>query len=319
MYKDLVFNQWWTKKTESVTNSLGKVSFDGFLGTYKYTIKSGDKERSGTFDINNSKKSGKANSVVLSFDTNIPDNVEITATKPACLCEGENITLQTVNIEGLTYQWFRNDTLLTEQTSSLTTTTAGLYAVKMSNGNTEVTSPPFELKVNPIPVAEIVASGDLSFCPGGQVQLSANVTNNVSWNWVKGSTKIQGSVPAIDVNESGSYRLTASANGCTSNSASVNVQVYLATDPLCTTGIAENQLQFRVYPNPFSGSFVLETGLLNGETVTVELFNALGALVKNIEPNQVSGKTTIHVANPGFYTLRVSSKAGTKIFKLIGN
>ena len=318
-YKELVFNQWWTKNTEAVTDSLGKVSFDGFLGTYKYTIKSGDKVRTGTFKIDNSKKSGKINLVVLSFDSTFPDNVEITATKPACLCEGENITLKTAEIEGLTYQWFRNDTLLTEQTASLTTDIAGLYSVNVSNGNTEKTSKPFEFKVNPIPAVEIVTAGDLSFCPGGEVKFSANVANNVSYNWFKGNTKIQGSVSTIDVAQSGSYMLTASANGCTANSEPVNVKVYSATDPACTTGIEENQLQFKVYPNPFSGSFTLETSVIENKPVSAELYNALGALVKNVELDQVSGKTNISVSTPGFYTLRVSTENGVRIFKMVGN
>lgn len=318
-YKDLVFNQWWTKKTDGSTDSLGQVSFDGFLGTYKYTIKSGDKVRTGTFKIDHSKQSEKTNLVKLSFDSNLPDNVEITSTTPACLCEGENITLKTANVEGLTYQWFRNDTLLSEPSASLTTTEAGVYSVKISNGNTEVSSKPFEIIVNPIPVAEIVALGDLSFCPGGEVELSAIVANNVSYDWIKDNTKIQGSVSAIDVSETGSYTLTASANGCTANSEAINVQVYSTTDPACTTGIEENELQFRVYPNPYRGSFVIETGLINNGALSAELYNALGALVKNIELNQVLGKTTIHVDNPGFYTLKVSSKNDIKIFKLIGN
>jgi len=58
---------------------------------------------------------------------------------------------------------------------------------------------------------------------------------------------------------------------------------------------------------------------VSGEPVTAELYNALGALVKNIELAQVSGKTTIHIAQPGFYTLMVSTKDGVKIFKLVGN
>lgn len=319
VYKDLVFNQWWTKKTDAITDSLGKLSIDGFLGTYKYTIKSGDKIRTGTFKIDNPRKSGKENLVILSFDSNIPDNVEITANKPACLCEGENITLKTVNVEGLAYQWFRNDSLLNEQTATLLTTDAGFYSVKVSNGKTEKTSVPFELKVNPIPLAEIDASGDLSFCPGEQIKLSASVDNQASYNWINGNVKIEGSVPEIDVTKSGNYSITATANGCTAKSEPVNVTVYSANDPVCTTGIEEDFLNFRVYPNPFSVSFTIETSLKENKFATAELYNALGALVKSVELDQVSGKTTIHVDNPGFYTLRVSDGNGFKVFKLIAN
>ncbi|MDO8951647.1 MAG: T9SS type A sorting domain-containing protein [Draconibacterium sp.] len=59
--------------------------------------------------------------------------------------------------------------------------------------------------------------------------------------------------------------------------------------------------------------------MMSGEPVNAELYNALGALVKNIEMDQVAGKTTINVDSPGFYTLRVNMKKEVKIFKLIGN
>ncbi|MDO8952411.1 MAG: endo-1,4-beta-xylanase, partial [Draconibacterium sp.] len=169
-YKDLVFSQWWTKKTDSITNAQGKISFDGFLGTYKYTIKSGDNVRTGTFEINNSKKSGVANPVILTFDSTIPDNLKITASKPACLCEGENIVLKTNAVDGLEYQWFLGDSLLTEKSGTLTTTSAGIYSLKIKKGAVEITSQPLEIKVNPIPEAVITTTGDLSFCPGGKVK-----------------------------------------------------------------------------------------------------------------------------------------------------
>jgi len=67
-WKELVFNQWWTKKSENTTDFQGKASFEGFLGTYKYIIKSGGKESTGSFKINNSKQSGTPNVVVLTVD-----------------------------------------------------------------------------------------------------------------------------------------------------------------------------------------------------------------------------------------------------------
>ncbi len=318
-YKNLVFSQWWTKKTDSFTNEQGKVSLEGFLGTYKYTIKSGDKVRTGTFEINNSKKSGIANQVKLTFDTSIPDNIKITASKPACLCEGENIILKTTSAAGLEYQWFLGDSILTEKSASLTTSAAGIYSVKIKKGTVEIASQPLEIKVNPIPEVVITAAGDPGFCQGGKVKLNAGVSKEVSYNWMKGTTKIQGSVVSIDIDQSGSYSLVASSNGCTAKSEAINVQVYSITDPACATGIGENQHLFRVYPNPFTGSFTLETGLLNSQQVSAVLYNALGALVRNIELDQVSGKTNIHVAQPGFYTLKVSNGNEVKIFKLIGN
>jgi chromosome condensin MukBEF complex kleisin-like MukF subunit len=75
----------------------------------------------------------------------------------------------------------------------------------------------------------------------------------------------------------------------------------------------------RVYPNPFKGSFVLETAYQTTETIKAELFNAMGSLVKNIEIDRFTGKTSVGVATSGLYTLRISTGNEVKIFKLIGN
>lgn len=64
-WKKLVFDDWWTKSMSGTTNNEGKISFEGFLGTYKYTIKTGGKEISGTFSIDNSKQSGVQNNLEL--------------------------------------------------------------------------------------------------------------------------------------------------------------------------------------------------------------------------------------------------------------
>jgi hypothetical protein len=175
------------------------------------------------------------------------------------------------------------------------------------------------LKVNPIPPVAVAVSGSLSFCPGGKTTLTANGPANASFNWFRGTSKIEGSATSVDITQTGTYRLKATANGCTATAEPVSIQVFGANSPECTTGINENEVSCKVYPNPFSGSFTLETGLMNNAPVTAELYNALGARVKNIELNQVSGKTTINVSSPGFYTLRVSTKEGVKVFKLVGN
>ena len=318
-WKDLVFNQWWTKKTDKKTDSEGKVSFDGFLGTYKYNITSGTKVRTGSLKIENSKQSGIANPVVLSLDNSIPDNVGITTSKPACLCEGENVTLQTNTGADLTYQWFKGTELLPEQTSAIVASQSGIYSVKVKKGSVEITSAPIEVTVNPIPESIITTTGDVSFCPGGKVSFSTPASNDLTYNWYKGSTKIQGSITSFDVTQGGSYSLVTNAYGCSAKSESVIVRVLSSGDPACTTGLNQNSVSFRIYPNPCKGSFVLETSNLNNLQTTIELFNALGTRVFSSEVDQLSGKTFIPVANPGFYTLKVSNKNEVQTFKIIGN
>ncbi len=156
-YKDLVFNQWWTKKTDKTTDSQGKVSFEGFLGTYKYTVKSGGKVNTGTFELKNSRQSATPNSVELRTDIN---------------------------------------------------TTGAL---------------------NP------------------------------------------------------------------------------------------EQNQIKIYPNPFKGSFVVETSVMNDEPVMAELFNGQGQRIMVRALDDITGKTSIRHETPGIYTLRISRPNEVKIFKIIGN
>ncbi|HEX7585537.1 MAG TPA: T9SS type A sorting domain-containing protein, partial [Prolixibacteraceae bacterium] len=148
---------------------------------------------------------------------------------------------------------------------------------------------------------------------------SANVSNDLTYNWYNGTTKILGSVTSMDATQTGSYSLVTNAYGCSAKSDPIAVQVYSSTDAKCTMGLNQNSVSFRVYPNPFKGSFTLETSNLNHEPATLELFNALGARIYSKEFDQLSGQTIIPVTNPGFYTLRVSSKNEVQVFKLIGN
>jgi hypothetical protein len=315
VWKDLVFNQWWTKKMDQATDSEGKIHVEGFLGTYKYTIVSGDKVRTGTFHINNSNQSGLGNNIVLSLDTTLPDNFSIQSTKPSCLCEGENITLTAPVIPGATYQWYQNSDLLTEQTNNITISQSGAYTVKATKGAVSLLSAPYAVKVKPIPVAVITTSGDLSFCPGGKVTLNANVSNELTYNWMKGTTKIQGSVTSLDVTASGSYSLVTNAYGCSAKSEPVSINVYAATDPACTTGIEENKLSFKVYPNPFKDHFIVETNTTSSDCLA-ELFDATGHRVYKQQLDGTINKISIPAPASGFYTLRVSNKDMIKNYKL---
>jgi GH35 family endo-1,4-beta-xylanase len=319
-WMDLVFDKWWTKKTDLTTDSEGKTLIDGFLGSYKYNIKSGDKVRTGTFKIEHSKQSGIRNPVVLSFDTSIPDQVEITTNKSACLCEGENVTLQATTGQDLSYRWFKGSTELSEQTSAIVASQSGIYTVKVKKGMVEITSAPIEIKVTPVPqVPQITASGDLAFCPNEKVNFSTVASNDLTYNWYKGTTKIHGSVTSLDVNQSGSYSLQVNSLGCTAKSAPINVQVYSASSTECTTGLNENQESVKIYPNPFKGEFTLEISQLNQGLTKLELFNAAGACIYFQELDQISGKMIIPVANPGFYTLRITNEESVQTYKIIGN
>ena len=319
VWKDMIYNQWWTKKTDSITDANGKTSFVGFLGTYKYTVIAGDLERSGTFSIMNSNRSGKSNSLALSFDTSIPDNFGITPSKPAVLCEGEDIKLSAPLINDAVYQWFNGGDQLADQTAEIIVKEAGKYYVKATKGNLELISDTLVVVVNPIPDAIITAVGDLSFCPGGKVTLSANVSNDLTYNWMKGSTKIQGSVTSIEVSESGSYILQTNSKGCIAVSEPVVVEVFSASSPECTIGLDDMKSSVHVYPNPSNGYFVIETPADEFSNAHIELFDMLGSRVSFNVLEQNRFQTIIRLDTPGVYSLRFQNNDRVQTYKIIGN
>jgi endo-1,4-beta-xylanase len=318
VYSELVFNKWWTPKTDSLTNNEGIATFEGFLGTYKFTVTDGENERTGTFTLDHSNKSEIPNIIKISLDESVPVQVSITAKGSAVLCEGETVTLRAPKAEGLTYKWHLGEELLAEATAdTLVTGAAGFYMLRVSKGSVETTSPAFEVVVNPYPEAIISVDGEVAFCPGGKAVLNANIDNDASYTWMKGTTKIQGSVTSIDATTSGTYRLITNAKGCSTTSEPADIQVYAADAAECTVGIDEILNGFRVYPNPFKGSFILETNY-SANVLTAELYNAVGELVfrSDIDPSQA--QKVIPVSAPGFYTLKVRGAGAVKSFKIIG-
>ena len=319
VWREMIYNQWWTNKTDSITDSNGKTSFGGFLGTYKYTVTAGDKERSGTFSITNSNLSGKENILVLSFDSTIPDNFGISTTKPAILCEGEDITLTAPFFENAVYQWFNGNIQLSDQNAEIVVNQAGKYCVKATKGTLELISDTLEVVVNPMPDAIITTEGDLSFCPGGKVKLNANISNDLTYNWMKGSVKIQGSVTSIDVSESGSYSLITNSKGCTAVSEPVVVEVFSAASPGCATGIYDLKSYVRVYPNPFKGYFIVDSPAEASGNTTIELFDMLGKSVILKDLDQNNPQTVIYMDTPGIYSLRIQNSENVQTYKMIGN
>jgi len=94
VWQDMIYDQWWTQAIDTVSDELGQVSVDGFLGTYKYTITSGGSERTDTFTIDNSFQSGLSNMLSIYLDEAIPGEVVIQPSSPGFLCQGEEISLQ---------------------------------------------------------------------------------------------------------------------------------------------------------------------------------------------------------------------------------
>jgi hypothetical protein len=82
---------------------------------------------------------------------------------------------------------------------------------------------------------------------------------------------------------------------------------------------AESSDDFNVYPNPGTGTFYLQTEVLQGKEVQIEVYNELGEMILN---NQVilgheSIKVDLSSQKSGFYFVRIISKDFSSVKKLI--
>lgn len=140
-------------------------------------------------------------------------NPTISPAGPIVLCQGDSITLTSDVTDNIT--WSNGLT-----TSSITISSSGDYYVVVSDslGCTD-TSNTVNVIVNPVPTVNIIANGPLTFCDGGNVTLTSNVANNITWN--NGDT-----TASVLVSVDGNYFAVYSDSlGCvdTSNTISVNV------------------------------------------------------------------------------------------------
>jgi phosphatidylinositol-3-phosphatase len=80
--------------------------------------------------------------------------------------------------------------------------------------------------------------------------------------------------------------------------------------------VSSNISNSRIYPNPNYGFLFIE---LSGQDATAEIYNSNGCRIKNIHLD--SSKTAIHTGDllKGFYILKIKSKEGVVIRKMIRN
>lgn len=162
-----------------------------------------------------------ANQFVMVMESNCKSpNVDITPMGETVFCSGESLELQAT--EGLSYLWSNGDTL-----SSITVTAAGQYSVSVSDGGECIGSAPsIEIVVDPEETVEIAAEGDLTFCKGGTVTLTASEAT--SYTWSTGET-----TQSIDANEGGMY--TVSIQGLCNEFSSTPVEV-MVLEPTLPVG-----------------------------------------------------------------------------------
>lgn len=131
----------------------------------------------------------------------------ITPSGAVTFCNGSSVTLSAN--ASVAYLWSNGAT-----TQTVNVVSTGTYTVTVTDGlGCTGVSSPLTVTVNPVPATpNVTASGPLTFCVGGSVNLTSNTFP--AYLWSTGAT-----TKTITVSTAGSYRVTVTNNfGCTSSS-----------------------------------------------------------------------------------------------------
>jgi Nitrous oxidase accessory protein len=143
-------------------------------------------------------------------------------------CPGGSVQLDAANTGvGYTYQWYRNGTTPTEAIPgangpSYIATQTGDYYVTISNGTTTATSNKVAVTIVAPPSANIAPSGPLTYCPGGQLSLTANAGLGLTYQWQFNGNDLpapDGTSQTLAVTAAGNYTVTVRNIGCATTSS----------------------------------------------------------------------------------------------------
>lgn len=210
-------------------------------------------------------------------------NAAISAGGPTTFCTGGSVLLTATNGAGLTYQWYKDGNILTNETNQTYTANAsGFYTVAVTlNNQCTTTSSATQVIVNPYPAASITPDSPLTFCPGSSVNLFANSGANLSYNWYYNSTNLFNGAASLNASAAGTYTLYVT-NGfnCTSNA---NVTINHLSAPGATATPA--------------GSTTLcsgQTVMINantGSNLSYQWYNGLNAILNQTNASYTASAT----------------------------
>jgi hypothetical protein len=169
-------------------------------------------------------------------------------------------------------------------------------------------SPDFPVTVNQVPPAPVITFD------GNTLTSDAPAGNQ----WYLDGTVIPGATGQTHIpTQSGIYTCMVTLNGC-SSPASNEINVVM-------TGIAEKGIDaaVSVYPNPGEGLFTLQIRSGKQETFTIQVFNNLGVMIRELDGIEVKGTVEkvldLRPAADGIYTVVVRNSNARIVKKVVVN
>lgn len=237
---------------------------------------------------------------------------------PTTFCAGESVPLVAETDNGLTYQWKKNNAVITGATTLLyIAETSASYTVSISNENLcAATSNVIKVKSNANPVFDLGADKTIT---AAQSVVLTPTTSFTTYQWNTGSTTktitVKGSATGVGTHQ---YKLTVTNSYNCSASDIINVIVNPAK-LLSENTTAEFTLAAN-YPNPFSKSTEISYNLPEDAAVNLYIYNSLGILVDKIinEENQKAGNHNVifdrGILSAGIYFYNFSARSKNNNF-----
>ncbi|MBS1606021.1 MAG: T9SS type A sorting domain-containing protein, partial [Bacteroidetes bacterium] len=217
-----------------------------------------------------------------------------TSRNDTILCSGSADTL--VSSAPHNNQWYRNDTLLVNDTARiLIVRSGGIYSVAGTlNGVTTPMSQGIHVTVIPTPPIPLITADSAGL-------LSSDVSGN---QWYKDTTAITGATgQRYKPSGQGDYSVKVTVNGCSSPFSAV----YDYMPPVPTTSV-NNSIYYS--PNPMGNFLTLKFDPIYVTGVSVELYDLNGNRV--LLRMDVSNGDKIDVSGlmPGVYVIRIRANNG---------
>ncbi|WP_455168683.1 Ig-like domain-containing protein, partial [Aegicerativicinus sediminis] len=155
------------------------------------------------------------------------ENVTISASG-SLSCDGSSTVTLTSDIQdtAYSYEWIYNGTIVSGESGfTLTTNQEGTYFVKVTANGCVTSSNEITLTAESSEELAITETGSLSCDGSTSVTLTASIQdNNYTYKWYQNGNLLSDvSGFSIGTNQAGTYYVTASLNGCSSNSNELTI------------------------------------------------------------------------------------------------
>lgn len=225
----------------------------------------------------------------------------ITPAGSTTFCSGSSLVLDANAGAGYTYQWYKDNGILTGATnSSYTATTTGSYTVTVSAGTScQSTSAPVAITVNPSPAATITTTGSLNFCTGSSVKFDASTGTGYSYQWFKDGDPVTGATQSsYTATTGGTYNVQVTLGSCNLSSEFKAVTV-LPSPAVTVTPTNATIEKFQTQTLTGNGAATYNWSSLPdmvSSTATTGTYRPLSTTTYNVEGTSANGCRSVATA-----------------------